>query len=75
MSDPAVVAAQRAWDALPEQSYATREQVMEAAAREALKPIRAWMERIAAYEAGADIECPSLSDLTPLVYPTEELER
>lgn len=40
MSDPAVAAAQRAWDALPEQSYATREQVMEAAAREALKPIR-----------------------------------
>lgn len=44
MSDPAVEAAQQAWDALPDRSYATREQVMEAAAREALKPIK---ERLA----------------------------
>ncbi|RIU09648.1 hypothetical protein [Mycobacteroides abscessus] len=39
MTDPAVDAAQRAWDALPERSYATREQVMNAAAREALKQV------------------------------------
>lgn len=40
MSDPAIEAARWAWDAIPERSYKTRTDVMEAAAREALKPVR-----------------------------------
>ncbi|MBN7460840.1 hypothetical protein I3U64_11825 [Mycobacteroides abscessus subsp. abscessus] len=48
MTDPAIAAAQRAWDLLPERSYATREQVMKAAAREALRPIREHIEKIPA---------------------------
>ncbi|MGC7251477.1 hypothetical protein RBA00_20870, partial [Mycobacteroides abscessus subsp. massiliense] len=40
MSDPSIDAAQRAWDALPERFYATREQVMNAAAREMAKSVQ-----------------------------------
>lgn len=80
MSDPAVEAAQRAWDALPEQSYATREQVMEAAAREALKPIRSLFDRLSLDYATASPEVQQgmdevLNPLRHLIFSTEELER
>lgn len=84
MSDPSVEAAQRAWDLLPERSYATREQVMKAAAREMAKSVQelhrpgplsgfstSWM-------TGAKAECTTCRRGWPCetairVYPSEEL--
>ena len=78
MSDPAIEAAQRAWDAIPERSYKTRTDVMEAAAREALKPIR---RAHFAHHVPVDnwTCCPHCAvtwpcDTAKLAYSTEELE-
>ncbi len=43
-------------------------EAMEAAAREALKPIQEWYHKAMACEADAN-------DLAPLIFTTEELER
>lgn len=82
MSDPAVVAAQRAWDALPEQSYATREQVMEAAAREMAKSVQELHKPEPGYGINddgipwtscAECGCEWPCETAKRVYPSEEL--
>lgn len=76
MSDPAVEAAQRAfW--VPGESH---EIAAVAAAREALKPIRDLLDKLALdtyppCDLGTRIDLfqQAISDLSPLVYTTEEL--
>ncbi|CPR34345.1 Uncharacterised protein [Mycobacteroides abscessus subsp. abscessus] len=89
-TDPVVRAAQRAWDAkdpldgiayVPGDHGIWTPEAMEAAACEALKPIRAVLDKLA-----ADTEPPcgpatriqlfekAISDLSLLVFRTEELE-
>lgn len=65
MTDPAISAAQRAWNDNGKSAYSM---VAINAAREALKPIRAWYFAAMAYNATID-------DLAPLIFTTEELER
>lgn len=93
MSDPAVAAAQRAEeiDPFPELDAAglgyVKRLLTEAAAREALKPIREQSEALSGY-AQSLIEDGSLSEsakgsailealgvIAPFLYSTEELER
>ncbi|KRQ48026.1 MULTISPECIES: hypothetical protein [unclassified Mycobacteroides] len=73
MSDPAIEAAQRAWGLLPERSYATREQVMNAAAREMAKSVQTVIEE---WDSKGELH-PQVNELldqlAPLVYPSEEL--
>ncbi|MBV6360419.1 hypothetical protein R2325_16320 [Mycobacteroides chelonae] len=81
MSDPAVEAAQRAWDALPERFYATREQVMEAAAREMAKSVQDLHVPFMVTSPDDEqwIECESCRgeywpcETAKRVYPSEEL--
>lgn len=83
-----IEAAQRAWDALPERFYATREQVMEAATREMAKSVQElhkprWDNCYNACCSGK--ECPKATlvcdhddeywpcETAKRVYPSEEL--
>ena len=91
MSDPSIEAARWAWDAIPERSYKTRTDVMEAAAREALKPIRELHKPFRCLCKRPGCSHPLLCehctepgylegmhwpcDTALLVYTTEELER
>ncbi|OBY33428.1 hypothetical protein ACT18_00245 [Mycolicibacter kumamotonensis] len=78
MSDPAVDAAQRAWDGCdvcpPDSGHNKPPSSSVAAAHEALKPVREVVER---YEnllnPWDDVGFEILDALRPLVYPTEEL--
>ncbi|KPG13756.1 hypothetical protein AN911_00125 [Mycobacteroides immunogenum] len=80
MTDPAVEAAQRAWDTLPERSYATRQQIMEAAALEMAKSVQELHKpapyalsnpdpRPFCWECDDDWPC----ETAKRVYPSEEL--
>lgn len=65
MSDPAVEAAQRAWDAMSPVDKNSRKVVDEASAREALRLVREWYE---------NTDAP-WTDILPLIYTAEELGR
>lgn len=80
MSDPAIEAAQRAWDTTAElttdlQYTVNPYAVAKAAAREALRPIRELYEE----QSGDSDESAELwvflNKLAPLIFTTEELER
>lgn len=68
--DPAIEAARRAWEEIPERSYASRSDVMEAAAREALKPVREVVE-----EWRDQMPLQIWEELATRIYTTEELNR
>lgn len=80
MTDPAVEAAQRAWDALQRKSGWGPEEIpqeLAAAAREALKPIRELYEQMNS-PLPDGFELPGgvkylLERLAPLIFTTEEL--
>lgn len=76
MTDPAVEAAQRAYEPRP---FAQPGIIpaMQAAAREALKPIREWYEKAMAEANAEDLyeQLDLLESLAPLIFTTEELER
>ncbi|WP_078344577.1 hypothetical protein [Mycobacteroides chelonae] len=67
MSDPAIEAAHRAYGVMGAEATIWDEAVT--AAREALRPIREWVENCEAFGDELDID-----DLKKLIYPTEELE-
>ena len=77
MSDPVEKAVQRAWDNLPTGYYFSREDVMAAAVREALTPIKEkWVElekihRGRTAEEGWEI----LKEFSILIFNDEELEK
>ncbi|YCU34479.1 hypothetical protein ACRYGU_16680 [Mycobacteroides abscessus] len=86
MTDPAVEAAQRAWDATAEMTaggYVVNPyRVAKTAAREALKPIRErhthWvteLEKSPLPATAGAIALVVLADLAPLIFTTEELEQ
>ncbi|CPT12373.1 Uncharacterised protein [Mycobacteroides abscessus subsp. abscessus] len=80
MTDPAVEAAQRAW---PKGNGARKLVVnrprmyMEAAAREALRPIQEWFGKVMLEAVIEDLyeQLDLLESLHPLIFTTEELER
>ena len=79
MTDPAVEAAQRAFDRLAPDwagvsvSRSARGQAYIAVAREALAPIRAVIERWAAETNLPPAALTLLDEIRPLIYPSEEL--
>ncbi|WP_100525323.1 hypothetical protein [Mycobacteroides abscessus] len=83
MTDPAVEAAQRAWQAegWGDGPLAMSEgHLAEAAAREALRPIREWhqkqSQRLAdRYSSEALMLKAQLAEIAPLIFTTEELNQ
>ncbi len=85
MSDPAIEAAQRAWEAWFERApvdLSAASTPVTLAAREALKPIRerhahwvAELEKSPLSATAGAIALVVLADLAPLIFTTEELER
>jgi hypothetical protein len=80
MSDPAIEAAQRAWEEYEAQGGVWKPEALRLAAREALKPIRATYARWESAFGGCRGEVPEmvqvlLDELAPLIYTTEELEQ
>lgn len=91
MSDPVILAAQRAWDGedplggvpyMPGDQGIWTPEAMEAAASEALRPIRerhthwvAELEKSPLPATAGAIALVVLADLAPLIFTTEELER
>lgn len=80
MTDPAVEAAQRAWEGTSNATYMNRVTLMRAAAREALKPVRELAEAFSEFYEGRNDTFAEgikhvLRDIAPFIYPTEELER
>lgn len=84
MSDPAVSAAQRAWDETDGFGFDSSRDAMVAAAREALAPIRELIEKWeapttpgvihnGAPESLTNIAQDFIDSLRELVYPSEEL--
>ncbi|WP_195167782.1 hypothetical protein [Mycobacteroides abscessus] len=67
MTDPAVEAAQRAWNDNGKSAYSM---VAINAAREALKPIQEWFDRNYGMSSITD---HLLDELAPLIFTTEEL--
>lgn len=70
MTDPAVEAARKAWVASGRVPLPTQQDLRGriSAAREALKPIRAWYFAAMAHNA-------TLDDLAPLIFTTEEINQ
>lgn len=62
MADPVDDAVHRAWGEFPNGQWCSREELMQAAAREALKPIRDWFETRGYRDT---------NDLIPLIYNIE----
>lgn len=72
--DPAVKAARRAWNAMPTADKTSRKAVGEAAAREALRPIREECERLKRINVPGDDVHMVVDRLAKFIYPTKELE-
>lgn len=72
MSDPAIEAAQRAWDAMPTGDKSSRKAIGETAAREALKPIRTWFGWWNDYTVLPE---QAWSEIAPLIFTSVELKR